>query len=188
MMRYQGVWLLLLIWPALQYIGGPTWWDFSRPAIDAGQCWRMFSAHFVHLNSVHLAMNALGLFAIVSVWGSALAGWRTLWLSLLLAPMISIALWLSEPQLQHYAGASGVLHGLFAAGLILAFDMRLRWRLLAALGLCSKLWLETQFNTGSAALIGAPVIHAAHQWGALFGGITATAYAAIRLLKPSQNT
>ena len=148
----------------------------------------MFSAHFVHLNSVHLAMNALGLFAIVSVWGSALAGWRTLWLSLLLAPMISIALWLSEPQLQHYAGASGVLHGLFAAGLILAFDMRLRWRLLAALGLCSKLWLETQFNTGSAALIGAPVIHAAHQWGALFGGITATAYAAIRLMKPSQNT
>ena len=174
--RYPGVAFLLPLWIVLQYCGGLPWWEYSRPELQAGQLWRLWSAHFVHLNDTHLAMNALGLLAIVSVWGSALRGWRTLVLSLWIAPMISLALWLTEPQLAFYAGASGVLHGLFAAGIILARDIHPSWRGLAAVLLAVKLIGETQFNTGSAALIGAPVIHAAHQWGALFGALAASAY------------
>ncbi len=171
-----------MIWITTQYIGGLAQWDYSRPAILDGQFWRALSGHFVHLNTTHLLMNALGLLGIVSVFGEALRLARPLLLSIGIALGISLALWLSEPQLIHYAGASGVLHGLFAAGIILAHDLNLRFRLMAAAALIAKLIAETQFNTGSAELIGAPVIHAAHQWGALWGAVLASAYVAFNLL------
>ena len=160
-------------------------WDYSRPAISDGQVWRVLSGHFVHLNSTHLAMNALGLMAIVSVWGSALGGARPLWLSIGISLGLSLSLWWSEPQLQHYAGASGVLHGLFASGIVLAHDLSLRFRLIAAAALIGKLIAETQFNTGSAELIGAPVIHAAHQWGAAWGALLAGGYVAFNRIRQS---
>ncbi|HES75478.1 MAG TPA: rhombosortase [bacterium] len=177
--RYWGAWLLLGLWCITQYAGGTALWDYSRPAIQHGQFWRLLSGHFVHLNSAHLALNALGLLAILSVWGKALGEAGPLLLSGAIALGISLALWLNEPQLIHYAGASGVLHGLFAAGIVLAHDASPRFRLAAAAALLAKLVAETQFNTGSAELIGAPVIHAAHQWGAVFGTLFATAYAAL---------
>ncbi len=172
-----------MIWVTMQYIGGLAQWDYSRPAILDGQFWRVLSGHFVHLNTTHLLMNALGLLGIVSVFGEALSLARPLLLSLGIAIGISLALWLSEPQLIHYAGASGVLHGLFAAGIILAHDLSARFRLVAAAALIAKLFFETQFNTGSAELIGAPVIHAAHQWGAVWGTFLASAYAAFTALR-----
>lgn len=171
--HYWSTWLLLMIWVMTQYLGGAAQWDYARPAILDGQLWRVLSGHFVHLNTTHLVMNALGLLGIVSLFGEALSLARPLWLSIGIALGISLALWFSEPQLIHYAGASGVLHGLFAAGIVLARDVSLRFRLLAAAALVAKLIAETQFNTGSAELIGAPVIHAAHQWGAGLGCILA---------------
>jgi len=178
-LRYWGTMLLLVIWVSSQYLGGPALWDYSRSAITDGQVWRVLSGHFVHLNTTHLLMNSLGLLGIVAVWGTALNGARPLWLSMSIGLGISVSLWLGEPQLQHYAGASGVLHGLFAAGIILARDLDLRFRLFAGAALIAKLIAETQFNTGSAELIGAPVIHAAHQWGALWGAVLASAYVAV---------
>ena len=175
--HYWGTWLLLVIWVSTQYLGGPTLWDYSRPAIIDGQMWRVLSGHFVHLNTTHLLMNSLGLLGIVSVFGPTLSMARPLVLSIGIALGISLALWLSEPQLIHYAGASGVLHGLFAAGIVLAHDLSPRFRLLAAAALIAKLIAETQFNTGSAELIGAPVIHAAHQWGAGLGCVLALSMA-----------
>lgn len=174
--HYRGTWLLLVIWILTQYVGGPALWDYSRSAITDGQLWRVLSGHFVHLNTTHLLMNSLGLLGIVSVWGAALHGARPLWLSIGIGLGISLSLWLAEPQLQHYAGASGVLHGLFAAGIVLAHDLSPRFRLVAAAALLAKLIAETQFNTGSAELIGAPVIHGAHQWGALWGFALASIY------------
>lgn len=171
--HYWGTWLLLLIWVSTQYLGGPMLWDYSRSAIIDGQVWRVLSGHFVHINTTHLLMNSLGLLGIVSVFGQTLSSARPLVLSIVIALGISLALWLTEPQLIHYAGASGVLHGLFAAGIVLAHDLSVRLRLVAAAALIAKLIGETQFNTGSAELIGAPVIHAAHQWGAGLGCILA---------------
>jgi membrane associated rhomboid family serine protease len=34
--------------------------SFDRPAIAAGQWWRLLSAHFVHLDAQHAALNSLG--------------------------------------------------------------------------------------------------------------------------------
>jgi rhomboid family GlyGly-CTERM serine protease len=174
---YWGAWLLASLWCALQYAGGPILWDYARPAIAEGQYWRLLSAHFVQLNTAHLVLNLLGLLAVLGVWGEALCGARPLVLSIGMALGISLGLWFGTPHLLHYAGASGVLHGLFAAGIVLADKLGWRLRAFAALGLTAKLIAETQFNTGSADLIGAPVIHEAHQWGAFFGLLLAGAYA-----------
>ena len=173
LVRFWGAGVLLGLWCTLQYLGGPAWWDYARQDILSGQVWRLLSAHFVHLNTTHLLLNGLGLLAVLAVWGEALRGARPLLLAVGMALGISLGLWFNEPQLVHYAGASGVLHGLFAAGMVLTRDIGTGWRALAALGLAAKLVAETQLNTGSAELIGAPVIHAAHQWGALWGVILA---------------
>jgi rhomboid family GlyGly-CTERM serine protease len=173
---YWGAWLLVGLWLVLQYAGGPMLWDYARPAIAEGEYWRLLSAHFVQLNTAHLVLNLLGLLAVLGVWGDVLRGIRPMILAVGIALGISLGLWFNETALQHYAGASGVLHGLFAAGIVLARRLDWRLRLLAAIGLIAKLVAETQFNTGSAALIGAPVIHASHQWGALFGALIAGLY------------
>lgn len=177
---YPGALLLLGLWVALQALGGPSVWDYAPTKIANGELWRALSAHFVHLNPAHLALNVLGLLAVVSVWHEALRGMRPLWLAVLMGLGISLGLSLSEPHLMRYAGASGVLHGLFAAGAVLSSNIAMYWRGLALLGLVGKLLLETQFPTGSSALIGAPVIHAAHQWGALSGFVLAIVWRSLR--------
>ncbi|MEW6445749.1 MAG: rhombosortase [Pseudomonadota bacterium] len=164
---------LAAIWWALQWGGGPSAWGFDRAAIQHGQIWRLLSAHAVHLNLTHLALNLLGLTAILSVWSNELRGLRLPLLFLAGATAASAGLWWGHPELAHYAGASGALHGLFAAGLILATTTGRLFRLAAAGALLLKLALEPHLGGGAAEMIGAPVIYAAHQWGALGGGLGA---------------
>ncbi|MEW6764303.1 MAG: rhombosortase [Pseudomonadota bacterium] len=145
-------------------------WGFDRPEIGDGQVWRLLTAHFVHLNGTHLALNLLGLTGILLVWGQALGEARVLAAAFVgSACMASLGLWFMSPELVFYAGASGAVHGMFAAGCVLATRLGPIFRLVAALGLLLKLVTEVNFNTGTAELIGAPVIHASHQWGALGG-------------------
>lgn len=164
-------------WCALQALGGPSAWGFDRPAILEGQIWRLLTASLVHLNVIHLALNLLGLAGVMAVWGRELARPPAL-LGMFLgsAFAVGLGLWFLAASLDWYAGASGALHGLFAAGIVLASHAGRMLRLAAALGLLLKLVLETQLDTGTAGLIGAPVIHAAHQFGALGGILAALAW------------
>lgn len=80
-----------------------------QPALAWREPWRWWSAAFVHWSARHLAVNVVGLAAVVA-WGwvarvparSALA-WAAAW------PATHLAL-LAQPQLAHYGGLSGVLH------------------------------------------------------------------------------
>jgi len=163
-----------LICCALQALGGPAYWGYDRQAIEQGQVWRLLTGQLVHLNAAHLALNLLGLAAVMAVWGRELARAHTLsGIFLGSALAVALGLWFGKTNLAWYAGASGALHGLFAAGVVLAASADRRLRAVAALGLLLKLVLEAHVNTGTAGLIGAPVIHAAHQFGALGGLISA---------------
>jgi rhomboid family GlyGly-CTERM serine protease len=160
-----------MLWGALQALGGPALWGYERQAIEDGQIWRLLTGQLVHLNTVHLALNLLGLAGVMAVWGRELAQPCALLVTYLgSACVVGIGLWFLEPKLAWYAGASGALHGLFAAGIVLATSVDRTLRAAAALGLLLKLVLETHVETGTAGLIGAPVIHVAHQLGA-FGGV-----------------
>lgn len=163
--------LLGTLWGTLQALGGPALWGYERQAIGDGQVWRLLTGQLVHLNAVHLALNLLGLAGVMAVWGRALAQPCALLVTYLgSACAVGLGLWWLEPKLAWYAGASGALHGLFMAGIVLATETGRMLRAAAALGLLLKLVLEARLNTGTAGLIGAPVIHAAHQFGA-FGGV-----------------
>jgi len=165
---------LAATWCLLQWAGGPAAWGHEGAAIGEGQVWRLLTGSLVHVNATHLTLNLAGLAGVMAVWGRELGAWRVLAAVFSGSALaVGLGLWFTAPGLAWYSGASGSLHGLFAAGVVLAVDAGRPFRLLAALGLVLKLVLETQFDTGTAELIGAPVIHAAHQWGAMGGLATA---------------
>ena len=165
--------LLGALWCVLQVLGGPALWGYDRLAIGDGQAWRLLTGHLVHLNAMHLVLNLLGLAGVVAVWGRELARPSVLLAIFLGSALVtSLGLWL-QPRLDWYAGASGALHGLFAAGIVLAIGAGRMLRLVAALSLLLKLVLEAHVDSGTAGLIGAPVIQAAHQFGALGGTLAA---------------
>ena len=176
------VWLaplvLALVLVAFQALGSPHWTAlrYERAAIMAGEAWRLASAHFIHVDHVHLAWNLAGL---------ALVGWLFArefsvpgWLVIMAASTIAIDLGflLFEPQLDWYVGFSGVLHGLMAAGLC-AWLLRSRDSLTALVAGLFALKLGWEHFAGAlpftAATLTVPVIHAAHSYGAIGGAAAA---------------
>jgi len=55
--------VLALLLVAFQALGSPQWTAlrYERAAIMAGEAWRLASAHFIHIDHVHLAWNLAGL-------------------------------------------------------------------------------------------------------------------------------
>jgi rhomboid family GlyGly-CTERM serine protease len=87
--------------------GVTEWMVYQRSAVARGELWRLFTAHLAHYSVSHLLNNVLVL---------ALAGWlvearyRTQWLSLVTvsAAGIGFAVFAFEPQIERFAGASGI--------------------------------------------------------------------------------
>lgn len=80
-----------------------------QPATALHEPWRWWTAAFTHYSRLHLIGNLFGL-ALTAAFGwaarvppSAAAAWFAAW------PLTHLALWL-VPDLQRYAGVSGVVH------------------------------------------------------------------------------
>lgn len=151
---------------------------YERTSIFAGEVWRLFTAHFVHLGWVHLLMNlaALGL-----IWALA---WRTLrvsaWLVISLASMVSVSvgLMIFNPTLEWYVGLSGMLHGLFLAGIMANLRSGYRLEIILLLALCGKVAWEQFYGPlpGSAEFAGGAVVVDAHLYGLVGGLISVLPY------------
>ncbi|MBK8862814.1 MAG: rhombosortase [Betaproteobacteria bacterium] len=120
--------------------------------------WRAFSAAFVHWSPMHLGAN-LGAAAAVAAFGwaaklppRAALAWGVAW------PLTHVGL-LLRPELAHYGGLSGLLHGGVAVVVLwLLVQERGRRRAIGAmvgLGLAAKLWLEQPWG---------PVLRPAADW------------------------
>lgn len=156
----------LALWP--EAFGYLAW---NREAIAAGEVWRVLTGQFVHLGASHAALNLAGLAAVALVFGRDFdaVGWA----GALGASLAGVALglqWLS-PGVDWYAGLSGALHGLFAAGAVVWIRSRGGAGWLAVILLAGKLVAEAIFGPSavSAWLTGGPVLVAAHAWGAAGG-------------------
>lgn len=162
----------LLLLPELAGDASRAALRYERAGLQAGQWWRLLSAHWVHLDLEHAALNALGL---VLMWALFARDYSPLrWLAIIVASAAAIdaGLWFRDRDVAWYVGASGVLHGVMAAGTVAhlrgrEFD---GWILLAFLiaKLTYEQWAQAlPFAGGSAA-----VLVNAHLYGAL-GGLAA---------------
>lgn len=163
----------MLLMAALQAM--PVAWQhairYDRGAIEAGQWWRLLSAHFVHLNWSHLALNLAGLGLGTWLFGTDRSPGRWMLATLLAAAGCGLGLYWFTPSVGWCVGLSGVLHGLMVVGFggwVLAGD---RWAALLLTLVVGKMAWE-QFGgdmpwTGS--MVGGTVITAAHVWGAVGG-------------------
>lgn len=161
----------------LFYLLPADWLELQRRAvldsteIESAEIWRLVTAHWSHVGVVHLVLNVLGVLVMASLFPSK-EGWRG-WLLCLagIALAVSLTLLVMLPELAWYRGFSGCLYGLFiyesirhlkaqpvTAGAVLV--------LVAAKLVIDGLGLG---GSGTATLIGAPVIGTAHVAGALAG-------------------
>jgi rhomboid family GlyGly-CTERM serine protease len=144
---------------------------YERSAILAGEWWRLFSGHLVHLGWSHLWLNLAALVLVWSLVGNALS-WRNWW-GLIGSCMfaISLGLWWWLPELTWYVGLSGVLHGMLVAGsLQLALRGEREAILLLSIVFAKVAWELWQGPLpGSREAAGGDVVVQAHALGSLSG-------------------
>ena len=168
---------------------GPTpealLWD--RQAIETGQVWRLVTGQFVHTDIEHLAWNmgAYGLLGGALESAFRIGVRRQLLLLVFAAATVDAVVHWQRPDLDFYAGLSGVLNAYFVA-LLLCLWRRYRHpaTALAAVGLVIKIGLE--MGAGSS-LLGVGLWSAvpeAHAAGAVAGLLFGLPY--LRRRRPVQ--
>lgn len=161
-----ALFLALALWP-----GAVEVLRYERGAIAGGEAWRVFAAHFVHLNLAHALLNSVGTVLLAVVFAREISP-RQWWTLVAVAPfVISLGLWLRNSSLASYVGFSGVLHGLLYFGVLrlLRVSPWLAGGILAFL-VARQGWEQTAaYNPDYLRdLIGGRVMPDAH----LFGGLT----------------
>ncbi len=159
---------------------------YDREAILAGEIWRFLTANIAHLGWPHLIMNLASLTLIWMLFGKSLntASWAAI--SLISSLFVTFGLILLSPMTGWYVGLSGMLHGLFIAGIFanIAKGYKFEYILLAAV--IGKLLWEQKYGPlpGSESFAGGKVIVSSHLYGAV-AGLVFGAYILIRP-KPAQ--
>lgn len=157
-------------------------WTWSRSAIAEGEWWRLLSGHLLHVSVWHGLVNILGLAILWWIFRRDFRWHEWAFIALISLASVNIGLW-SWTTLEWYAGASGWLHGVAAAGVLLLLRQGERWGWwLAGVGLlkiAAEFWWPAEIS-GTTVPVAAP----AHFFGVL-GGITAGCLLAL-VSKPSR--
>src|ERR1700694_3419816 len=122
--------LACLALPWVLWAGGPHWTAelrYERAGLQHGEWWRLLSAHWVHLNARHLLLDSAGLALLWALYARELP--PTVWMlgALAATATIDAGLWWEHPEVQWYAGLSGLLHGAWAAAATAAGLRQGRW-------------------------------------------------------------
>ena len=180
--------IILIVMGLLQLFDFDTL-RYQENWLSQGEYWRIVSGHWIHVNWPHLLLNALGLMLCM---GIASPVWSIKWwvtYNFLLALGISLLFTLLNPELEWYAGYSGVLYGIF---LLAAFDLYERDKLIAvilAIAIISKILLEQigSINVTSSKFIGTLVVTDAHYYGVLLAILIALVQRLFTILKTQKS-
>lgn len=80
--------------------------EFDRSAIVGGELWRLWTGQFCHWSTPHLAGNLAAIAGLALVAGKPICRW--LILLPVAAPLLSLFLFVTTPDLEHYRGLSGL--------------------------------------------------------------------------------
>ena len=142
------------------------------------EIWRWWTAHWVHVGWIHYFLNILAFLCLPFIFPRATV-WHFCAILLILPPLISLSFYFFLPNIEAYAGLSGVLHGAYVAVACVHLLYK-RERGFAALVLflifAKLVWENTIGNVGTTQLIGSPVLVEAHLLGVIWGVILALIY------------
>ena len=144
--------------------------------------WRLWTAHWVHVGWMHFFLNMLAFSFLPFIFPHA-RNWHLCALLLVLPPFISLAFYFYLPYIEAYAGLSGVLHGLYTAVSLvyLQYPQERKFAILVLVLIAMKIvWENTFGQTGTAQLIGSPVLTEAHLIGAIGGLFCGLGYSLLR--------
>jgi rhomboid family GlyGly-CTERM serine protease len=146
--------------------------QYERLAVAHGQWWRLVGAHLVHLGWEHALLNGAGLALLWVLFAREFTPRRWLWILFCSTAAIDAGLWFLRPTVEWYLGASGVLHGVLAAGACALY--RRGDGVGAALMLALIVRLVYEQQSGRSLLMGdLPLLADAHLFGVLGGLIGA---------------
>jgi len=142
--------------------------SYNRVGLAQGEWWRVLTAHFVHMDAGHALLNGLGVVLMWALFARDYSPLRWLAIYLFSALCISAGLWLFNPEVEWYVGASGALHGVMTAGTLAHLKRRDLDAWILAVFIVGKLAYEQL--AGSMPFAGAThTIVDAHLYGAVGG-------------------
>jgi rhomboid family GlyGly-CTERM serine protease len=145
---------------------------YERTGLANYQWWRLLSAHLVHLSWEHVLLNCAGLVLLWALFAREYSPRRWLWILSVSVLSIDAGLWFLRPGVDWYLGASGVLHGVLAAGACALYRRGETMGAVLLLVLVVKMVYEQQ--SGSSVFAGdLPLVPDAHLLGTLGGLIGA---------------
>lgn len=139
------------------------------------QPWRWWTAHWVHVGWIHFLLNAVAFACLPFIFPQIKTRYFVALLCLL-PLLMSFIFYFYYPQIEAYAGLSGVLHGLYMAAAIeqLKFKSERHFSVLViGLVMFKMLWENFIGSLHTSELIGSPVLIEAHFVGAIWGGVLA---------------
>lgn len=162
---------IAVITSIIQLFGLGNYLRYERIAIINGAIWRVVTGQLVHWNWSHLIMNlaALALILVINNNIKLKINWSRITFICLIS--VGLGLFIFNPEVAWYVGLSGLIHGWFAAGIIILFQQGHNKTIWLLLILIIKLIYEKWQMplTGSLISTDVIIISAAHWYGALSG-------------------
>ncbi len=150
---------------------------YWRPSFFA-EIWRWWTAHWVHVGWIHYLLNMIAFACLPFIFPHVKTRYLVA-LLLLLPPLVSLTFYYFYPNIEAYAGLSGVLHGLYIGVSIyfLKFQKERKFALLVIALAGAKIAWENLFGSlETSQLIGSPVLVEAHLLGSIWGAVLAFGY------------
>ena len=161
----------------LQLSQGKEWAALIPLKVDKGEFWRLISAHFIHINWHHFAMNMAGAALCMAVFRTDVAAKHWLISALAISLFSSTLLYLTYSPSQSYVGFSDTLHGWIVIGILAMMAKEPKLASIMLTAFIAKLLYENFVSPPSAELLaGSRVATESHLFGALGGALYSLSY------------